>query len=386
MKRIRIVYLLPELKWGGSEKHAIQLASGLRERGHDARIVCLFREGPLGDEAREKGIPFTCLNLPYRWGIRTLLGIQDWIRSHPVDVLHTYLFGFHLFAGLPARLLKIPVLLSSRREIPHWQKGRHRWLEKVGNLFVDQIVCVSKAVEKWALEKEGIPPEKVLTIYNGVDVNRFNPARIQSFVRREFQIPSGTPLIGTVANMATEKGYPDLLEAAQLILQKSPEARFLFVGFGPREGEIRERAQKIAGHEQIIFTGARTDIPNLIGAMDVFVLASVIEGFPNVLLEALAMAKPVVATEVGGIPELIESGRNGILVPPRDGRALAEAVLSLFKNPEGARAMGRRGMEKIRKSFTLERMFDQYEALYLSLLQSKGRDIPESKEAAVLSA
>ena len=385
MKRIRIDYLLPELKWGGSEKHVIQLAAGLRERGHETRIVCLFREGPLAGEAREKGIPFTCLNLPYRWGVRTLGGIREWIRSHPVDVLHTYLFGFHLFAGVPARLLKIPVLLSSRREIPHWQKGRHRWLEKAGNLFVDRVVSCSKAVEKWTLEKEGIPRKKALTIYNGVDGGRFDPDRAQSSLRQEFHIPSEAPLVGTVANMATEKGYPYLLEAARLILKKMPQTWFLFVGFGPLEREIKDKAQKISGHEQIIFTGARTDIPNLIGAMDVFVLASVMEGFPNVLLEALAMAKPVVATEVGGIPELIESGQQGVLVPSRDGKALAEAVLSVLKDPQ-ARTMGRRGAEKIRKSFMLERMLDQYEALYLSLLQSKEIGIPEGKEAAVLSA
>jgi len=119
--------------------------------------------------------------------------------------------------------------------------------------------------------------------------------------------------------------------------------------------------------------------------MDIFILASVVEGFPNVLLEALAMAKPVVATRVGGVPELIESGQNGILIPPQNGNALSEAVLSLLKAPERAKAMGQRGEEKIRKNFTLERMLDQYEALYLSLLRSKGKGVPENKEA-VLSA
>lgn len=388
MKRnhnVKIGYLLPELKWGGSEKHVVQLASGLRERDYEARIICVFREGPLASEAREKGVPFDCLNLPYRWGIGTLLGIRDWIHSHPLDVLHTYLFGFHFFAGLPARLLKVPVVLSSRREISHWQRGRHRWLERAGNLFVDRVVSCSQAVEKWVLEKEKMASGKILTIYNGIDGDRFDPARIQSSIRQEFRIPSGTPLIGTVANLAAEKGYPYLLEAAQLILKKLPEARFLFVGFGPLEREIKEKAKKVAGPEQIIFTGARMDIPELIAAMDVFVLSSVIEGFPNVLLEALAMAKPVVATQVGGIPELIESGRNGILVPPKDGRALAEAVLSLLKDPQGAQAMGQRGGEEVRNRFTLERMLDEYEALYLSLLQSKKTQIPEGREA-VLSA
>lgn len=383
MKGIRINYLLPELKWGGSEKHVIQLARGLRERGHDARIVCLFREGPLAREAREREIPFTCLNLSYRWGVRTFQGIQEWLRSHPTDVLHTYLFGFHLFAGLPARLLKVPVILSSRREISHWQKGRHRWIENLGNLFVDRVISCSRAVQSWTLQKEWVRPEKVLTIYNGVDRDRFNGAQTQSTIRQEFQIPSEAPLIGTVANMAAEKGYPYLLEATRLILEKWPKAWFLFVGFGPLEKEIKRKAQEISDPEKIIFAGARTDIPNLLSAMDVFVLASIVEGFPNVLLEALAMVKPVVATRVGGIPELIESGQNGILVPSQNGEALAQAVLSLLKDPQAAQAIGQKGMDKVSKSFTLERMFDEYEDLYVSLLESRVTRIPEAREAAV---
>jgi len=382
---MRICYLLPELKGGGSEKHVIQLAAGLRERGQDARIACLFREGPLAGEAHEKKIPLICLNLSYRWGMGTFARIAGWIRSNPMDILHTYLFGFHLFAGLPARLLKVPILVSSRREIPHWQKWRHQWVENAGNLFVDRVVACSKAVENWTLQKERIPRRKVLTLYNGVDRSRFDSSRVSSAIRRDFHIPPEAPLIGTVANMAIEKGYPYLLEAARSILEKCPEAWFLFVGFGPLEQKIKTQAQRITGHRQIIFAGARTDIPDLLGAMDIFILASVVEGFPNVLLEALAMAKPVVATRVGGVPELIESGQNGILIPPQNGNALSEAVLSLLKAPERAKAMGQRGEEKIRKNFTLERMLDQYEALYLSLLRSKGKGVPENKEA-VLSA
>lgn len=372
MEAVRICYLFPELKGGGSEKHVIQLACALRQRGYDARITCIFREGPLAREAREREIPFVCLNLPYRWGLRTLLSLFHWIRSNPMDILHTYLFGFHFFAGLSARFLKIPIIISSRRGISYEQKRRHRWLEKLGNLFVDRVICCSKAVEAWTLEKEQISPAKVLTVYNGVDRKQFDSSGSHSNIRQEFHIPSDAPLIGTVANMAIEKGYPYLLEAAQLIFQKLPKAWFLFVGFGPLEQEIKEKARQFSGHEQIIFAGARTDITNLMEAMDVFVLASIMEGFPNVLLEALAMAKPVVATRVGGIPELIESGQNGTLVPPRSGEALADAVLSLLADPVHARLLGKRGQEKIERGFTLERMVNQYEEFYLALLKSQG--------------
>ncbi len=380
---MKITYLLPELKWGGAEKHVIYLAAGLRQRGHEAQIVCLFREGPLAGEAREKEIPLTCLHLPYQWNAGVFFQIHRWLRSHPTDLLHTYLFGFHLFGGLPARLLKIPAILSSRREISQWQKGRHRWLENLGNLFTDRIVCCSKAVAEWTLAKERVRPDKVVTIHNGVDLGRFRPLKDHSHTRQSLGIPAQAPVIGTVANLSREKGYPTLLEAAEQILKKVPEAWFLFVGFGPLERDIREKAARIPGHDRIIFAGARTNVPDLIATMNLFVLASEIEGFPNVLLEALAMAKPVVATHVGGVPELIESGRNGLLVPPRDGLALAEAVLALLKDPERARQLASRGETRIHKHFTLDRMTNQYESLYLSLLRQGGKGQAEKQEAVL---
>lgn len=368
-RRVRICYLLPELKWGGSEKHVIHLARGLRERGYDTEIVCLFREGILAGEAREGEIPLTCLNLPYQWGFRTFYQILKWIRANPIDVLHTCLFGFHFFAASPARFLGIPTILASQREIPHWQKRRHRLLSRLGNLFVDRVVSCSKAAERWVLEKEKICPEKVLTLYNGVDLAQFNPFPADGVVRRQFGIPENAPLIGTVANFAFEKGYPYLLDAVQTLLTQDPSLWFLLVGSGPFENEIKKKARQIPNHRQIIFAGHRSNIPRLLASLDVFLLASVMEGFPNVLLEAMAMAKPVIATGVGGIPELIESGKNGILVPPKNGEALAQAVLSLLKDRKKAEAMGSAAEELIRRSFTLDRMIDQYENLYLSLLQ-----------------
>ena len=379
-----IWYLVPEMKLGGAERHVISLASGLRERGYRVGIACVFREGRLADEVRRAGIPFECLGIRRGWRVGTLFQIARWIGANPVQILHTYLFGFHFFAGLGARLSGVSVILSSRREVPHWQRRRHRWMENLGNLFVDRVTCCSQAVRQWTLAKERVPAEKVLTIYNGVDVDRLHRATGTSAIRREFGIPDGVPLIGTVANFAVEKGYSYLLEATGRVLKENQTARFLFVGFGPLEKNIKDEARRIPGHERIIFSGARSDIPDLISAMDVFVLSSIIEGFPNVLLEALALAKPVVATHVGGIPELIESDKDGLLVPERDGVALADAILSLLQDSQRAKTLGNRGQEKIRKNFTRERMIDEYETLYLSLLRSKRPSPAQTKEKGLL--
>lgn len=378
IKQPKIWYLLPEMKLGGAEKHVVQLAAELRKRGFEAGIATIFREGVLAEEVKERQIPFVCLGAPYGWGPRTLIRIFNWLRSSCPDILHTYLFGFHFFAGFPARVLGVPHVVASRREIASWQKRRHRFVEDLGNLFVDRVVCCSEAVRVRTLEKERIQPEKVLTIYNGVDDVRFEAAGNGRQVREEFEIPANAPLVGTVANFAAEKGYPCLLEAARLVLEEIPESRFLLVGSGPLEKEIRERAGEIGAHRQIIFAGARADIPELLAAMDVFALASSSEGFPNALLEAMSEGKAVVATAVGGIPELVESGQDGMLVPPQDERALARAILSLLKDSGKRRAMGAQAREKIRSQFRLERMINDYEASYLSLIGRKEDALQET--------
>ncbi len=353
---------------GGAEKHVISLARALRQRGYEAGIVTIFKEGMLAHEIHRENIPFVCLHASEGWKIRTFRSIFEWLRRNPVDILHTYLFGFHFFAGLPARLLGIPVVFSSRREIASWRQRRHLWVENLGNLVVDRVVCCSRAVQKCTLEEERIDADKTVTIYNGVDLNQFDASINGKEVRREFGIPDEVPLVGTVANFSFEKGYPYLIDTIALILEKNPGVWFLLVGSGPFQEEMKRKVLSIPGHKQIIFAGSRSDIPNLMGAMDIFTLASVVEGFPNVILEAMAMARPVVATAVGGVPELIQTGRDGILVSPKDSQALAQAILSLLNDFQTAAQLGRSASEKINRAYTLNRMVDDYEALYRSFL------------------
>lgn len=386
MSKPSICYFLPTMNIGGAEKHVIHLASGLQRRGYSTRIVTVFQEGPLKDQVLGENIPFTCLRLNSGWNPVTVWKIFQWLRANRADILHTYLFGFHFYAGLPARLLKIPVILSTRREIARWKKNRHRLIENFGNHFADRIVCCSRAVQTWTLERENARPEQVLTIYNGVDSDHFNPRTDSSRIRKEFGIPEGAPLVGTVANFSHEKGYPYLMEAVSKVLEKNPSVWFLLAGSGPLQAEVKSRAAGIPRCRQIVFAGSQRDIPEILSALDIFVLASVIEGFPNVLLEAMAMARPVVATETGGIPELVETGEDGILVKPQSGPLLAEAILTLLEDRALAARLGARAAGKIRRSFTLSGMVDQYEALYRSLWQKESEQSLSGKGSRLAGA
>ncbi|MCB9800537.1 MAG: glycosyltransferase [Candidatus Omnitrophica bacterium] len=375
MRTPAIWYVFPRMNTGGAEKHVLELAGRLRSRGFDAGILTIFEEGELASAIRAAGIPLECLH-EKSWNPGTFFKLYHWMRGRRIDILHTYLFGFHLFAGIPAKLLHVPVVLSSRRELAHWQKPRHRWLENLGNRFVDKVICCSHAAEVWTLDKEKVTPDRVLTIHNGVDDRWFENPDAHVDIRRELGIPENALVVGTVANFSYEKGYPYLLEAAEIVHQTHPDVWFLFVGSGPLQQEMIKKSSALKASGRFIFAGRRTDVRELIHSMDIFVLASVIEGFPNVLLEAMACGRKVVATRAGGIPELVKHQVNGLLAEPRSGRELAAAVMLLIRDRELGHLLAAGAFETICKHFTMQRMMDQYVNFYHNELIKKQMNVP----------
>ena len=364
---LRITYILPQMDIGGAETHVVRLAEGLRRKGHDARILCVFEEGRLAPWIHEKKMPLTALRAP-RWGLGLIAKIRGWLLQNPADIVHTYLFGLHFFAGLPAKQAGVPRVLSSRRDVELSQPAKVLWLEKAGNFFCDRVTACSEAVRQWTLGRENLKSEKITTLYNGVDLAEFVPGAGRADVRREFGIPQDASVIGTVANFSPKKGYAYLIEAAAQVLAARPESYFLFAGAGPLQAEMEKRAALVAGGDRILFTGARRDIARILAAMDIFVFVSLWEGLPNVVLEAMAMALAVVSTPAGGVPEIITDGLQGRLVPFRDPAAAAGVILELLEHPGLRQELGRAARQKIEMDFTLERMIDEYERFYQDLL------------------
>ncbi len=360
---LRILYIVPQMDLGGAETHVVRLAEQLRRRGHDVQILCIFQEGILAAWIQKLGIPLAALHQK-KWGFSAFRAVYERLKAQPVDVVHTYLFGLHLFGGVPARLAGVPVVVSSRRDVELSQPSKILWLEQAGNYFSDRVVCCSEAVRRWVLSRENLKSEKALTIYNGVDLSEFSLAMDTAAVRREFNIPETVPLVGTVANFSLKKGYGYFLETIRLILEQKPECYFLLVGSGPLEKAMRLEAAKLPRPSQIIFTGARRDIARLVSAMNVFAFCSLWEGLPNVVLEAMAMSRPVVSTPAGGVPEVITDGVNGRIVAMRAPEAMAQAILALIENPDRAQALGVAAQRTIETRFSLERMTDDYESFY----------------------
>jgi glycosyltransferase involved in cell wall biosynthesis len=251
-----------------------------------------------------------------------------------------------------------------------------RWLyvlaERLTSPLADRIVAVSSHITRDLIHRYGISPEQVVTIRNGIEADSFVPARSPSDVLKELNVNNQDRRIGLAARMTPQKGHLVLLQALRLISQRFSNLRCLLIGDGPLRPSLERYAGELGVAGQCVFTGIRSDIADLLSVVEVVVLPSHSEGLPFVLLEAMALAKPVVATRVGGNPEVVEDGKTGLLVPPADPKAMAEAIAFLLDHPDEAACMGKRGRERVVECFGLDRMVKALEQLYLELLDRAG--------------
>jgi glycosyltransferase involved in cell wall biosynthesis len=219
----------------------------------------------------------------------------------------------------------------------------------------------------------GLAPDKVVTLYNGIDLSRFTARdRAENLATRQsLCIPPDAPLLTTVAVLRPAKGIQYMIEALPRILEVVPETRYLVVGGGQHENELKALARSRGVAERVIFAGVRSDVPSLLAMSDLFVLPTLGEALPTVLAEAMAAQKPIVVSEVGGVPEMIEHGRNGLLVPPADPDRLAEACLQLLQDPDRADAMARAGREIVERRFDIHQQGQRLSGLYRKILAER---------------
>ncbi|MBM3252165.1 MAG: glycosyltransferase family 4 protein, partial [Candidatus Omnitrophica bacterium] len=236
-----------------------------------------------------------------------------------------------------------------------------------------KIIVVSQAVNRrfsWMKNRE----TKVKTIYNGINLEEFDPSTDGKIIRMEFGLNSDTPLVGTVGRLDWYKGYPYLLEAARKVVDNVPRCRFLIVGDGEKRKELEDLTNKLNLNDNVIFAGSRNDIPEILASLDLFVLSSVSEGLGRSIIEAMAMQKAVVATNIGGIPEVVKHSVSGILVPAKNADAFAEAIIDLIKNKDKALKMAIAGRKLAETKFNLNFNVEKIQNLYFDLFNSDRKD------------
>ena len=374
--QIRVSYVIDKLPRAGAQIHLAQLIAGLDRSCFSPNVYCLRRGGSVADALREQGVEVDEL------GIESIYAPKAWIalyrlaarlRRRRTQIVHTYLVSSNIFGSVAARLARVPVKITSRRDTGFSRNWRLRLVEEtLVNPFVSCVTAVSSAAAEAALSERGLSADRLVTIPNGIDVRRWKPkGQLRDSARARWGIGRDTPALGMIGSLSPVKGHRDLLRAFRSVLGEHAEARLFLVGDGVLREELERLAAELGITSRVVFTGVRSDIGPILAMLDISVLSSLTEGLSNAILESMAMARPVVATAVGGNLGVVEDGVTGLLVPPGDSEALGHAVVRLLNDPPLARSMGEAGRRRVEKHFGLDRMVAGYERLYRSLLEDR---------------
>ena len=371
---LRILHVVDSLNVGGTETQVVQVARRMHTTGHQVKVACLRKQGPLLAELSSAGIPVEEFapghSLFSLAGFRQMIRMVRYLRRERFHVVHTHDLWSNLLGVSAAWLVGVPVIVSSRRDLGHlpwYTPFRARVLRAIQSLS-HRVVVNSRAVREFLIQEQGFRPEHIEVVYNAVDFDRFARAhgercRVLAGVEEHHR------LVVTVANLWSDvKGHADLVEAAPEVCRRIPSVRFVLVGEGTMIPELVRRAQELGVDRHFLFPGRREDVPEILSCCEAFVLPSHAEGFPNAILEAQAAGLPVIATNVGGTPELVLDGKSGILVPPQNPAALAQAILRVLEDRPLAERLGREGQRVAVEEFSFARLLERLETLYFGHL------------------
>ena len=359
----RICYVIPSLELGGTERQLCNLVKGLAE-DHKIDVVCTRRQGPLAEDMAALGAEIHTLDGWGGWDPRSRFRLRALFKRLQPDIVHTFLFGFDLPANQAARSAGVPVVISSRRQLATWKKARHLHIQRRANTMVNCIVANSRAVAEFACKQEGANIALFRVIYNGIEADAFVAVNSQTATRKALGVPENKRVVGMVANFSPVKDHALFLAMAQCVASRRDDVHFLLCGQGPLRDGIAEAIDAAGLAERFTVTDAKSNIADIYNALDISVLCSKVEGFPNSLMEAMAAGKPVVGAAVGGIRELIHNKFTGLMVADRNPETFAEAVEGLLDDPDEAAAMGERAAAYVRAEFSVEKMASAYRSLY----------------------
>ncbi len=360
--RITVVHLVLSLEVGGLENGVVNLVNALDRRAFRSVVVCLRRAGRLAarlePEAALHVLGVTGPPSPTStWRLARIL------RAEEADVVRC-LNAEALLHGAPAaRLAGRPALVYQNGGRTRPERPLRLAVERLAARFADRVVAVSDELADELASVLRLPRERIATVPNGVDVERFDRPRPRAEVRAALGLPPWAPVIGTVGRLVPQKRQELLVEAAAQLRPTMPELRVLIAGEGPARGRLAEAAAAAGIADRILLLGERDDVPDLLAAMDLFVLASDWEGHSNVLLEAVAAGVPVVATDVEGVRTVVEDGVSGHLVPRGSAAAIARAAAAVLGSADRGRALAAAARTRLEAGFTLEAMARRHEAL-----------------------
>jgi glycosyltransferase involved in cell wall biosynthesis len=355
---LRVCHVSLTLMTGGLERLLADIARHHTPAACIPEFLAIEDVGRFANEIRRAGCRVHTLRPAGRFG--RIAQMRKLFRAGRFDVVHTHNVYPHIYGSIAARLAGVPVVINTRhgqRCVRGWKfRIQFRWVSHL----VDRIVAVSDDAAQLCVAEDGIAARKVTRIWNGIDLDDFG-----------FTGPAAAPIAISVARLSAEKDFSSLLRAIALAVHEVPDLRLKLVGDGPERSRLEQLTGELNLQEHVEFLGERTDVPELLSRAGFFVTSSLTEGISLSLLEAMAVGLPVVATSVGGNPEIVNDGVTGRLVPPGRPDLLAEAIVAICRGGARWREMGLAGRERVAEHFDVRRMASDYEQLYADLLAAK---------------
>lgn len=355
-------------EWRGGQRQSLLLARELQKRDYPFYFV-VQPKSPLHERAAEENLPVIPLKMRGEADAVAAVRLAAAMKKKRCRLVHYHDAHAVALGAAASFLVKIPLRIISRRV--DFPLNTNFFSRRKYNKDIDCIIAVSKGVKK-VLAGGGIDPKTIKVIPDGIDFTPYEQAGSSHYLRNEFSFAEDDFLVGIVAHLADHKGHKYLIRAAGILKEKAPKIKFIIVGEGPLKMQLTRQASESHVGDIVFFLGFREDVPQILGSLDLFVLSSYLEGLGSSLLDAMACRLPIVATNVGGIPEVVTHGETGLLVPPRNPKALAGAILKLYENRELAVQLAEKGFAQVHKKFSAEAMAGKVVNLYERLARKKG--------------
>lgn len=372
--RITVLHLIGSLNVGGAEEQLVTLAPKFDREKFRIIVGAMQPGGLFADRLAESGIEYSCLNFRVRSWPLYVIRLAAFLEKEKVDVLHAHMFSAAEYGRIAGLLAGVPVMIVTDHgqdpEKTRWQIA----VDRLFNRFTAARVGVTTDVAEIIHTRDHTPRDKIFVIPNGVDIDRFHvDASVGRRVRKELGLSDDAIVVGTVARLTWEKALDVLIEAVSVLVKTNPKLRCVIVGDGYLREELEQRVETLGLQGKVMFTGTRTDVPEMLAAFDIFALSSKSEGLPVSILEAMSAGKPIVSTNVGGIPEAITDRKDALIVEPGNPQALADAISELVANPQLAADLASRASERVAEEYSITATVRKLQDLYVGLVRDARR-------------
>lgn len=353
MDKIKILIFMSTAALGGFEKMVYHLVKNINKSRFDVNICVLYGEGVIGERLAKDNYNIIFFKHENNSLTSIVTKFYRLVSKNRYDILYLAGYKVNIMGRIIGKILGCKVITAQRSTDDHRSK-LHDFIDSFTTSMVDMYITNTNAAKDMLVRKKHINAERITVIYNGIDIDNYTS--IKEYKKELLGIRNETKVIGVVANLIPYKGHEYFLKALRELSSKIDDICAILIGDGENRSYLEDLVERLKIKDKILFLGVRSDVPSLLSLIDVFVLPSLFEGMPNAIMEAMASRKPVVATQVGGVPELVIDGETGYLIPPKEPEIMAKKIFELLSDIEKSNYMGQKAFERINSYFTMEKM------------------------------